>query len=403
MQKALVGLFIGVAVIMPAFASAKYSPKPPKDTTPPSLTSIHIASSNADSSKAKAGDTVTLTFTTSEKVTPVVLVETKSLFVKARNTSGNSWDASYVVNAKDHTGRVDYLVAMVDAAKNPFICSSARIPFIKYCPTTDGSSVTIYKDDVPPPTDTQAPVMAAHADVHATTSGASIEVSYELPSAVDNVDGSVAVTCAPGSGSTFSLGTTTVTCTAQDVAGNSASSTFAVIVEQEVVTPPDEPTLYTMKSQPDQSYLCGEAYRTWRFCNEAASFSFSDTATSTKATIELGLGSNMDTGTIETVTIAKDAINSTEAENNAFHPWLITISCFTDAALTDPCADWSSMSDHASDTSDGKYWSADFSTFARTFNQDDYYVMTIDDLAWEAAVFGSESLQEPYWVITGLQ
>jgi hypothetical protein len=49
-------------------------------------------------------------------------------------------------------------------------------------------------------------------------------------SANDNVDGPLPVTCSPASGSTFDLGTTTVTCTATDAAGNSGSTSFTVIV-----------------------------------------------------------------------------------------------------------------------------------------------------------------------------
>jgi hypothetical protein len=45
------------------------------------------------------------------------------------------------------------------------------------------------------------------------------------------VDGSVPVAASPASGSVFPIGTTTVTLTATDAAGNSATKTFAVTVE----------------------------------------------------------------------------------------------------------------------------------------------------------------------------
>jgi hypothetical protein len=47
-------------------------------------------------------------------------------------------------------------------------------------------------------------------------------VTYTSPSANDAVDGAVSVSCAPASGSLFALGHTTVTCSAQDAAGNAA-------------------------------------------------------------------------------------------------------------------------------------------------------------------------------------
>ena len=49
-------------------------------------------------------------------------------------------------------------------------------------------------------------------------------------SATDDVDGSVPVTCVPASGSTFEIGTTPVTCSAEDAAGNEASAGFDVHV-----------------------------------------------------------------------------------------------------------------------------------------------------------------------------
>lgn len=396
MNKALTGLLIGLAFLAPAVASAKSQ----KDTTPPSLTSIHIASTNADPSRAKAGDTVTLTFTASEKVTPIVLVETRALFVRARNTSGNSWEASYVVNPKDRTGRVDYLITLVDASKNGMVCSSARLPFIKYCPTTDGSSVTIYREATTTP-DTTAPVIAAHEDIQVTTEGASAEVSYILPAATDNVDASVAVICSPASGSSFTLGTTTVTCSAQDAAGNQATSTFAVTVTQEVV---EEPTPYTMAQQADESYLCGADTGSWRYCDGEATFSFTDAVGQGTKTIDLGAGSGMGEGAIETITIAKDPSLQYE-HKNLFRPWTITITCFEDAAHTVACPDWETISDDANDneSQEGKYWSADFSALSRAFRQDAYYVMTIvDQQDWETPAFGSLSLQTPYYKIVGL-
>src|SRR5581483_4846125 len=53
---------------------------------------------------------------------------------------------------------------------------------------------------------------------------------YTAPTATDTVDGSVSTSCLPASGGVFALGNTTVTCSAHDAAGNSASSTFTVTV-----------------------------------------------------------------------------------------------------------------------------------------------------------------------------
>jgi YD repeat-containing protein len=55
-------------------------------------------------------------------------------------------------------------------------------------------------------------------------------VAYDAPTAVDTVDPSVQVVCTPGSGTLFPAGTTTVTCTATDDAGNLATTTFSIVV-----------------------------------------------------------------------------------------------------------------------------------------------------------------------------
>jgi hypothetical protein len=54
-------------------------------------------------------------------------------------------------------------------------------------------------------------------------------ISYTV-TATDNVDPNPALNCAPPSGATFPVGTTTVVCTASDSSGNTATATFNVIV-----------------------------------------------------------------------------------------------------------------------------------------------------------------------------
>jgi hypothetical protein len=78
--------------------------------------------------------------------------------------------------------------------------------------------------------DTDPPVLNVPAPITVdATSPAGATVTF-VTSAIDNVDGAVAVNCSPASGSTFAVGPTTVTCSATDAAGNIAIATFLVTV-----------------------------------------------------------------------------------------------------------------------------------------------------------------------------
>ena len=94
--------------------------------------------------------------------------------------------------------------------------------------------------------DTTAPLVTAPAAATAEATGpAGAAVSYSGASAADIVDGAVAPSCLPASGSVFAVGTTTVTCSAIDAAGNSGSATFSITVVDTtppVVAPPADRT-----------------------------------------------------------------------------------------------------------------------------------------------------------------
>ena len=68
------------------------------------------------------------------------------------------------------------------------------------------------------------------------TSASGAEATFTEPMSHDNIDGDIISTCNEVSGSTFTLGTTTVTCSKTDTAGNTGSGTFTITVED--TTPP---------------------------------------------------------------------------------------------------------------------------------------------------------------------
>ena len=75
-------------------------------------------------------------------------------------------------------------------------------------------------------TDTSPPVIASSSNIstQANALGGAV-VTYSDPIATDLVDGTDPVTCAPDSGSTFAVGTTTVDCNATDKEGLKAAQT----------------------------------------------------------------------------------------------------------------------------------------------------------------------------------
>jgi hypothetical protein len=78
--------------------------------------------------------------------------------------------------------------------------------------------------------DVAPPYMTVPDDIRIeATSGSGAVVTYAA-SALDDIDPSPRLTCTPPSGSTFSLGSTLVNCTATDASGNSSNRTFTVTV-----------------------------------------------------------------------------------------------------------------------------------------------------------------------------
>jgi hypothetical protein len=109
------------------------------------------------------------------------------------------------------------------------------------CTATDHHSNTSNKSFKVTVQDTTPPVISAStvpSDISAdATSPSGAAVTYSTPSATD-LGASAPVNCLPASGSTFAVGTTTVTCTANDGRGNTSSAQFHVIIAPFDATPP---------------------------------------------------------------------------------------------------------------------------------------------------------------------
>ena len=109
------------------------------DTLLPTLTSVGIASNNATSTLAAAGDVVTLTITASETIgTPTVTFFSggdaiNDGTIDYLNTGGNTWTAKYTANSSDTDGSVTFSITFSDTSGNAGVAVTA---------VTDGSSVT---------------------------------------------------------------------------------------------------------------------------------------------------------------------------------------------------------------------------------------------------------------------
>jgi hypothetical protein len=88
-------------------------------------------------------------------------------------------------------------------------------------------TVTLAPRDTVPPVFSGVPATT----IAYATSTAGAKVTFTKPTARDAVDGARPVTCTSASGATFPLGKTTVSCSATDASGNSATATFVVWVQ----------------------------------------------------------------------------------------------------------------------------------------------------------------------------
>jgi hypothetical protein len=103
------------------------------------------------------------------------------------------------------------------------------------CTATDTSGNTATCGFTVTVVDTQPPSITCPANQTVQGTGLNgclltATVTYPAPTVTDNCPGVGAPVCMPASGSTFTEGTTTVTCTVADMAGNTASCSFTVTV-----------------------------------------------------------------------------------------------------------------------------------------------------------------------------
>lgn len=227
--RAVMALLIAVVGLIGLTKGIVYAVGPPPPALPLSLT---INTSGLSASSGVRGSSIS-----------------ETINVTAANGNGvtNRWGSSkFTVGADVQTCQVTSPTATAD--------STVDRSFTITAPSTAGTyavSITVYeKNDC---TTTGGKVSATkslgnltvsgsktinpHADVIAeATSASGAVVTYTNATTTDSIDGSGTANCTPVSGSLFPLGDTTVTCTADDSAGNAAAPvTFKVTVQDKTI------------------------------------------------------------------------------------------------------------------------------------------------------------------------
>ena len=166
--------------------------------------------------------------------TPPELTVPASFTVEGDTAGG--WTAAWTdVSATDAEDDPDPVPSCVPAAGIPLPLGTTTVA----CSVRDLGGASA--DDTFDVTivDTTAPTLAgmpANVTV-TTTSSTGGAVTFTDPTATDVVDTAPTVGCEPISGSTFPVGTTTVTCSATDASGNSSAATFDVTIDLDTPAP----------------------------------------------------------------------------------------------------------------------------------------------------------------------
>ena len=144
--------------------------------------------------------------------------------VTAEATSPTGATVSYAASGSDSLSGIDGF-SCIPASSFTFPIAATAVS----CSATDKAGNTGSVSFKVTVVDTTPPKLSIPSDMTVQASSTGAVVTFSA-SASDLVDGSMPVTCTPASGSTFPLGTNTVTCSASDKTGNKASASFKVTV-----------------------------------------------------------------------------------------------------------------------------------------------------------------------------
>jgi hypothetical protein len=109
----------------------------------------------------------------------------------------------------------------------------------------------VFKPTTPPVIGKVPGTNAQNQLIAYATSTLGAVVTYQNPPATDSAGHPVPVTCTPPSGTTFAVGQNTVTCSATDANGNTATATFTVWVQYKVAADATTGVIFMQPINPD--------------------------------------------------------------------------------------------------------------------------------------------------------
>jgi large repetitive protein len=196
----------------------------PIDCNPASGSTFPIAVTTVNCSAADTrGNTATgsLTVTVTDNTPPSLTLTDQ----QAEATGASGATVTYPAAANDIVdGAVSVSCDKTSGATFPIGTTTV------HCSATDAHGNKATGSFTVTVTDTTAPKLSLPGNLSREATAANGATVTYSAIANDTVDGAVTPSCTPNSGSTFKLGTTMVTCSAADKAGNSTSDSFAVTV-----------------------------------------------------------------------------------------------------------------------------------------------------------------------------
>jgi len=198
-------------------------PDPVTSCTPPSGSFFQKGTTTVNCTATDAADntaTCTFTVTVNDAEAPVAQCQGDITVFNDPGVCGAV--VSYAAGATDNCPGASIACSPPSGSTFPVGTNTVN------CTAQDAAGITANCSFEVVVVDNEPPTVSCPANVTVGCSVNALEpISYPAPTASDNCSGGTVI-CNPPSGSLFPIGTSNVTCTATDAAGNSASCTFSV-------------------------------------------------------------------------------------------------------------------------------------------------------------------------------